>query len=209
MGLHRAGFDVYGIDIHPQPRYPFKFYQTDAVKFIERWGSEFDAIVAGWPCQAYTACQQIQGNAHPMLIEPGREVMRSSGRPYVIENVEGAREHLINPTELCGCMFPDLNVYRTRLFEASFDLPQPAHRPHVQLVTKMGRPPVDGERMHVVGNFSGVNAARSAMGIDWMTRDGLREAVPPAYGYWIGKQLLAQVDIRDTIVTEFWERNKG
>jgi DNA (cytosine-5)-methyltransferase 1 len=85
-------------------------------------------------------------------------------------------------------MFPGLNVYRPRLFEVGggFDFPALEHHEHKQPQTKMGRPPVPGERMHVVGNFSGVEEARLAMGIPWMTRDELGEAIPPAYTEYIG-----------------------
>lgn len=188
MGLHRAGFDVVGIDKDPQPHYPFEFYQGDAIEFIARYGRDFHAVAAGWPCQAFTRAQKIRGNTHPDLITPGREVMIATGRPWFIENVPGAP--LRDPVELCGCMFPGLGVYRERWFEASWELPRMMHAEHVEPLTKMGRPPRDGERMHVVGNFSGADEARRRMGIDWMTRDGLREAIPPAYSEWVGRSLL-------------------
>jgi DNA (cytosine-5)-methyltransferase 1 len=128
-------------------------------------------------------------NEHPDLIGPGRILLQELGLPYVMENVKGSP--LLDPVELCGCMFPSLNVYRERLFEFGFwpGIDQPAHRPHIEPLVKMGRPPKPGHRMHVVGNFSGVAEARKAMGIDWMTRDGLREAIPPAYTEKIGKSL--------------------
>ncbi len=191
MGLHLAGFDVVGWDIDPQPHYPFEFHQGDAIDAIRKHGHEFDAIAAGWPCQAFTLAQRIRGNTHPNLITPGRAVMAATGRPWFIENVPGAP--LRDPIELCGCMFPGLGVYRARWFEASWTLPRMMHAEHTEKLTKMGRPPKPGERMQVVGNFSGVAEARRRMGIDWMTRDGLREAIPPAYSQWIGVQLLSHL----------------
>ncbi|SDY71715.1 DNA (cytosine-5)-methyltransferase 1 [Saccharopolyspora shandongensis] len=190
MGYHRAGFDVVGVDIAPQPRYPFEFHQADALEFLAAHGHEFDAIHASPPCQAFTNAQRIRGNDHPDLIAPTRDLLIATGRPWVIENVEGAPLH--NPVMLCGAMFPQLKVYRHRLFETNFPLSAPAHPEHVARLTKMGRPPRPGEFMHVVGNFSGVQAARDAMGIDWMTRDTLREAIPPVFTEYIGAALLAE-----------------
>lgn len=195
MGYHQAGFDVVGVDIDPQPNYPFEFHQADAIEFAAQHGHEFDAIAGSPPCQAHTKAQRLRGNDHPDLIPATREVMKASGKPYVIENVPGARKHLISPVELCGCMFPELNVYRLRLFEAPWLLLVPPHNPHHDPVTKMGRPPRPGERMHVVGNFSGVDAARQAMGMPWATRDGLREAIPPAYTRFLGEALIEHLSL--------------
>lgn len=193
-GWHDAGFDVVGVDLHPQPHYPYEFHQADAFAYLTAHAHEFDAVAAGWPCQAFTKAWKIRKNTHPDLITPGRDAMNATGLPWVIENVPGAP--LRDPVELCGCMFDGLNVYRERRFETGggFTLPPaPGHRPHTEPITKMGRPPRPGERMHVVGNFSGAAAARTAMGIDWMTRDELREAIPPAYTTWIGTHLLHHV----------------
>ncbi len=191
MGYHAAGFDVIGIDIDPQPRYPLEFHKADALDYLERHGHEFDAIHASPPCQAFTNAQKIQGNEHPDLLAPVRELLSDLGKPFVIENVPGAP--LINPVELCGAMF-GLRTYRHRLFESNVVLWAPRHPVHVARTTKMGRRPVEGEFMHVVGNFSGVDQAREAMGMPWATRDGLREAIPPAYTEHIGRQLIAHLE---------------
>ena len=203
MGYHRAGFDVVGVDIDPQPNYPFEFHQGDALKFLLEHWREFDAIHASPPCQAHTNAQKIQRRDHPDFIHATRAAfdLINSYRwtanlepiPCVIENVPGAP--LFSPGELCGAMF-GLRTYRHRLFEVtgiSKRLEWPEHPKHVARTTKMGRRPVDGEFMHVVGNFSGVALAREAMGIDWMTRDGLRESIPPAYAEFIGRQLLSHI----------------
>lgn len=190
-GYADAGFEVVGVDIAPQPRYPYEFHQADAIEYLRDHGHEFDAIHASPPCQAFTNAQKIMGNEHPDLVEPTRELLEELGKPYVIENVPGAP--LRDPVELCGAMF-NLGTYRHRLFETNWELVPPPHPPHAKRTTKMGRKPVDGEMMHVVGNFSGVAQARKAMGIDWMTRDGLREAIPPAYSQYIGWQLAAHID---------------
>jgi DNA (cytosine-5)-methyltransferase 1 len=180
-GLRRAGFEVIGVDIAPQPHYPFPFHLADALAFPL---DGFDFIWASPPCQRYTLCQRIRGNEHPDLIAAVRERLRASGKPWVIENVVGAP--LIDPVELCGAMF-GLKVYRHRLFECSFPVEPPPHSSHQAPLRKMGRPPQPGDFMHVVGNFSGVRQAREAMGISWMPRDKLREAIPPAYAEFIGR----------------------
>jgi DNA (cytosine-5)-methyltransferase 1 len=186
-GYHRAGFEVIGVDIEPQPHYPFAFHVRDALDFLSIHGLHFDAVHASPPCQRYTNAQKIQHNEHPDMIAPLREMLVDLGVPYVIENVPGSP--LVDPIELCGAMF-GLGTYRHRLFESNLPLVAPAHPEHVAKTTKMGRKPQPGEFMHVVGNFSGVAQAREAMGIDWMTRDGLRESIPPAYTEFIGGQIL-------------------
>lgn len=186
-GYAAAGFEVVGVDINDQTRYPYTFHRGDALTFVQDHGHEFDAIHASPPCQAHTKAQRIRGNAHEDLIERTRELLDQTGLPYIIENVVGAplREDLM----LCGSMFR-MRTYRHRVFEISgFTAPAPPHPEHVAPVTKMGRPPVDGENMHIVGNFSGIPLARSIMEMPWANRDGLREAIPPAYTAWIGTYL--------------------
>jgi len=204
-GYRRAGFDVYGIDIEPQPRYPFPFLRMNAIeamtilldgrglRFRAHWLTlaDFAAVHGSPPCQRFTNAQKIRGNAHPDLVEPTRFLLDMSELPYVIENVEGAP--LVDPVMLCGSMF-GLETYRHRLFESNVQLFTPEHPQHVARTTKMGRAPVPGEFMHVVGNFSGVGRARSIMDMGWASRDGLREAIPPAYTEHIGRQLIEHLE---------------
>jgi DNA (cytosine-5)-methyltransferase 1 len=192
-GYHDVGFDVTGVDLVPQPYYPYTFIQADALDYVAQHGTEYDAIHASFPCQAFTKAWKIRKNEHIDLVTPGRTLLQATGRPWVMENVPGSPLH--DWIELCGCMFRDLNVYRERWFEPSPDvhLIQPPHRRHDQRITKMGRPPQPGERMHVVGNFSGVAAAKAAMGIEWMTREGLRESIPPAYARFTGAAVMTTV----------------
>ena len=188
-GYRRAGFTVTGVDLDNQPRYPFRFLRANVLDLEIDFLCQFDAIHASPPCQAYTLAQRIQGNNHPDLVAQTRDLLTRSGRPWIIENVEGAP--LQNAITLCGGMFPGLRVYRHRIFESNVPLLRaPEHPAHVAPLRKMGRPVKEGEFMHVVGNFSGVETAKQAMGIDWMTRDGLREAIPPAYTEYLGRQLM-------------------
>lgn len=201
MGYHQAGFEVAGVDLSAQPRYPFKFHQADAIEFFRNHAHEYQAWHASPPCQAHTNAQKLQKNYHRDFLPEVRRMFKEANHyraanghqpaPWVIENVPGAP--LVEPAELCGAMF-GLGTYRHRLFESNIELTVPGHPAHLARTTKMGRTPIDGEMMHVVGNFSGVAKAKQAMGIDWMTRDGLRESIPPAYSKFLGAQLMAHLN---------------
>jgi DNA (cytosine-5)-methyltransferase 1 len=181
VGYARAGFEVVGVDVVRQENYPFEFVQADALTFPL---DGFDLIHASPVCKDYSATAVLNTTRHPRQIEAVRERLAASGIPYVIENVEGAP--LRDPVVLCGAMFPELATYRHRLFEASFAIPQPPEPEHIYPLAKMGRPLKPGEWIQVVGHFSDVSAARKAMGIDWMTRDELAQAIPPAYARHVG-----------------------
>lgn len=189
-GWALAGWDVTGVDIVPQPRNPYPVIVADAVEYIREHGHEYDAIHASPPCQRYSATQRIQRNDHPDLIGPTREALETTGLPYVIENVVDARGELHDPVMLCGAMFPQLRVYRHRLFETNWPLTVPLHPEHVAPQVKMGRWPRPGEFIQCVGNFSNVAYGREAMGMPWASREGLREAIPPAYGRYVAERLL-------------------
>jgi DNA (cytosine-5)-methyltransferase 1 len=131
MGYHRAGFDVVGVDILPQPHYPFEFHQGDALLFCGEHSSEFDAIHASPPCQKYCSLKSMPNarHDHPDLVGPTRNLLMKSGRPYVIENVIGSP--LMHPTMLCGTMFglgvkaAAAELRRHRLFETSWFMLNP------------------------------------------------------------------------------------
>lgn len=200
MGYYQAGFDeIVGVDIKPQPHYPFEFVQADAIEFCTAYGAEFDVIHASPPCQAYSVTASLSRRKHPMLIEETRDALQATGRPWVIENVPGAP--LINPLVLCGTMF-GLRVIRHRLFECSPVLWFPP-----RMCLHVGR--ASGSRLRntgkthtlgfkdgyayitVAGNNYLASEGRAAMGIDWMTRNELSQAIPPAYTRWIGEQFIA------------------
>ncbi|MFH9671254.1 SAM-dependent methyltransferase [Streptomyces sp. NPDC017405] len=189
-GYADAGFDVTGVDIAPQPRYPYTFVQADAIAYVLEHGAGFDFIHASCPCQFYSDTQRLMGNAHPDLIAPTRAALEMTGRPWVIENVRGAVPHLRGPVMLCGAMF-GLRTYRHRYFETGgWTLTQPPHPAHTAPVAKMGRPVPPGYFGQFVGNFSGVGLARQVLGVPWMNRDGIRECIPPAYTQFIGRAFL-------------------
>jgi DNA (cytosine-5)-methyltransferase 1 len=128
-------------------------------------------------------------DAYPDLIEPVRERLIKLGRPWVIENVPGSP--LKDPITLCGQMFGQ-ELYRHRLFETSFDIPEPHHPEHVMPASKAGhwRP---GTVMSISGHIAPIAKAREVMGIDWCNREELAEAIPPAYTEYVGKYLAAEV----------------
>jgi len=195
-GYELSGAAVYGVDLEPQPRYPYAFVQADAIQFVyghADWIRQNISFVhASPPCQRYTVMQVIHDNDHPDLIDPTREALEWLGIPYVIENVAGARSEMIDPVELCGAMF-GLHTYRHRLFEPGqdFTFQAPAHIPHPETCIQLGRRITPGDYYHAVGNFSGVSVVRDDWNVPWMNRDGVREAIPPAYTRWIGEQFLA------------------
>ncbi|MFJ1999144.1 class I SAM-dependent methyltransferase [Streptomyces chartreusis] len=191
-GYADAGFEVLGVDIAPQPRYPYAFVQADAIGFVREHGAEFDFIHASPPCQLDSDCQRIQSNTHPDLIGPTRAALEDTGRPWVIENVRGALPKLRTPVLLCGAML-GLATYRHRYFETGggFHVAQPRHLRHTVPQAKMGRPVPPGHYGQFIGNFSGVSLARKVMNVAWMNRDGIRECIPPAYTEWIATAFLA------------------
>jgi len=216
VGYHRAGFEVVGVDLNPQPRYPFEFHQADALGYLREHGAEFDVIHASPPCQRFSAMGKLwPEREHPDLLTPCRELLKASGRPYVIENVPGAP--LIDPIMLCGTMFGlqtkhGSQLRRHRLFETSPALgvltPPCNHAKNASVIGVYGGgqhpqrrriPNTIGVYVHSGGSsqrdcldFScfTVNDRRDAMGIDWMTGNELSQAIPPAYTEWIGKALL-------------------
>ena len=197
MGYHRAGFDVVGVDINPQPRYPFEFVQMDALEAFDHFGwNDFDAIHASPPCQHFSQmskCRPGLAETYPDLVDPARQLLIASGKTYVIENVTGSP--LQNWAQVCGSGL-GMTLQRHRWFESNVPLwgvpcahGQNAWNPDYGHATgrKRRRVPVIGEwriKKHLQDE---------AMGIDWMTLPELSEAIPPAYTEFIGNQLLAHL----------------
>jgi DNA (cytosine-5)-methyltransferase 1 len=190
VGLHRAWpeAEIVGVDIAPQPSYPFTFVQADAMTYPLEG---FDFIWASPPCQRYTVARKIHesGSRHPDLVAPTRARLEAAGVPWVIENVMGSP--LRNAVTLCGLMF-GLKVLRHRLFEASFLLMTPPHEQHPPgNLTNACHAYSTGETgfVCVAGNNFVRTAGALAMGIDWMkTRRELANAIPPAYSEYIARQ---------------------
>ena len=163
-GLHRAGFDVVGVDIEPQPRYPFEFHQADALTYPL---DGFDFLWASPICQGYTAMRHApgaKGDAHPKLIGPVRERFEAAGVPWIIENVEEARWAMRDPVTLCGSMFglgaQGCRLQRHRLFECSF---------------KFQRPVCRHDARPVIGIYGGHARRRAASAGGRGTKDGVKD----------------------------------
>jgi DNA (cytosine-5)-methyltransferase 1 len=200
VGLQRAGFDVTGVDIHPQPRYRGGvFVQEDALAYPL---DGFDFIWASPPCQAFTKLRVLHPEHRaPDLIAAVRTRLEASGAAWVIENVPGAP--LRAPILLCGSMFPELvALQRHRLFESSLRLLAPSCN---HAIWKWGLPVAKSNlrrgrtKRRVVGVYGGGLGTgdyamwTAAMGIDWMTRKQLSQAIPPAYAEYLGRQVIAQL----------------
>jgi DNA (cytosine-5)-methyltransferase 1 len=218
-GYHDAGFDLVGVDINPQPNYPYEFHQSDALEFVAEHGQEFDAIHASPPCQGYSIMRNLpwlRDREYPLLIGPTQAALESLGVPWVIENVMGAK---LSAGWLCGGMF-GLPFYRHRYFHASFFWMQPGHPKHqvtIRDTREDGKPDRSGGGRRIslsvhpnpvntawrkthdgngaqkpgegVGHAAGWHLAAEAMCIDWMKRDELTQAIPPAYTQYIGERL--------------------
>lgn len=215
-----AGYTVesVGVDIAPQKRYPYTFVQDDALHYAATHGWSFDFIHASPPCQAHSIITPDKSK-HVDLIPHTRWLLESLGKPYVIENVGGARRVLRNPIMLCGAQL-GLKVYRHRFFESNVYLMAMAHIPHRDNTPRAGhglsskgfisitgggkslKVAADPKRRNgvygmsdkgfvsVTGHFSGIEYCRMAMGIDWMTAKELSQAIPPAYTQFIGRQIV-------------------
>lgn len=188
-GYHRGGAaNIVGVDINPQPHYPFEFIQGDALQYLQDHGHEFDFIHTSPPCQGYSRIKPLTRKGYPQLIQPVRDLLIAIGKPYVIENVPGAP--LKNPTLLCGMMF-GLDLYRHRLFETSFELPFLMDYGHGRKQDRLRGKQRQQDIVMVVGKaqYKGYRQrALKGMGIDWnMNEEELAEAIPPAYTEWIYK----------------------
>lgn len=205
-GYHTAGFDVYGIDREDQPRYPHTFHRMDLRDLHpSTLRLDFDALHFSPPCWAHSDLRHRTGRDYEDFVTDCRRIGDESGLPYVIENVEGAP--LLAPLTLCGTQFQGLRVIRHRLFESNIPLktperPCPGTRRHPLVYTRDKRKAHYG-RLDEWSAFVSVNgggnctraAAEHAMGIPpgWMTKDGLNQAIPPAYAQFVGRQLLAHL----------------
>jgi DNA (cytosine-5)-methyltransferase 1 len=206
-GYHDAGFEVVGVDIEPQPNYPFEFIQADALQYVADHAHEFDVIHASPPCQVYSTTKHAYetSDSHPDLLEPTREALIVTGLPYVIENVENAP--LIGPMRLCGSEFGLkaldvdgvlLALRRHRMFESNVWLVGAGGCSHDDTqvagsyTAGRHRTPEHRDNPERRGGYTPALKVRAAlMGINWpMNEHELAQAIPPKYTEFIGYQLL-------------------
>jgi DNA (cytosine-5)-methyltransferase 1 len=190
-GYHAAGFDVLGVDIEPQPRYPFPFVRGDALEFLDRAPFGFDVIHASPPCQRW-ADGTHDRSIHPDLIQPIRERLKRTGLPFVIENVRAAP--LNDRVMICGgglgLTTGRWQLHRHRYFESNVPLigvPCAKHLPETISVVGHGTP--SGMRKPGLPDPRMVDR-RAVMEMPWASRHGTSEAIPPRYTEHIGWQLL-------------------
>lgn len=228
MGYYHVGFDVIGVDIKPMSRYPFTFIQADAldlldmlilggttndarIDFVVGWGyglKSFAAIHASPPCQKYSASTVFwrkQGKEYPDLIAPARDRLQETGLPYVIENVPGAP--LNAPVILCGSHFGMVRQWephgtvmlrRHRLFETNWPLTDPGPHDHQYKAVSVAGHDLSSHRRKF-GCGVPQQVKNDLMGIDWMSRDQLGQAIPPAYTEYVGGHLMQYLGARSNV----------
>lgn len=197
-GYERAGWEVVGVDLMPQPHFPFEFIQADAIEYLSETGAEgFDHIHASPPCQAYSRLRTLpwlRDKVYWDSIPPTRAALQAIGKPWTMENVEGAP---LDGITLCGTMFgleweDGTPLYRHRLFESTEFMLAPGHPKHTR--TLVAGPLLKNRARlnngYVIGGHQNGLRAMGAMGIDWMTGKELSQAIPPAYTEWLGLELL-------------------
>lgn len=185
MGYHLAGFEVVGLDNKPQPNYPFEFHQADALTYPL---DGFDAYHASPPCQRFSEATPMYARGrHPDLLAETRKRLQQTGKPYVIENVENARHHLLNPIMLCGTMF-GLKLWRHRWFEIQPFYVWPPYTCNHSVRPVTINPPSNARKAQ--GGKRNFEAEQLAMGINWMNKKEIAEAIPPVFTEYIGRHIL-------------------
>lgn len=197
VGYHRAGFDVVGVDINPQPNYPFEFIQDDALEWLRGVSNEYAAIHASPPCHDHSSITALwKPDGTGRLLADTRHLLAPRSTQWVIENVPGA--DMRADYKLCGCMFGLPGLRRERWFETSwsgYDLRPPCSH-QGETVTVTGHPGGSSRRDGKRG-FGDTAAWKRAMGIDWMTAKELAQAIPPAYTEYIGRQLIEAIGVAE------------
>jgi DNA (cytosine-5)-methyltransferase 1 len=220
MGYHLAGCNVVGADIfedYSQKSYPFRSFKMDWHDALLKFGRYADLVHTSPPCQRYSITNAARKADYPDLVGPVREALIANGKPWVIENV--LRAPLIDPVELCGCMFnltaedddgTLLHMWRPRIFETSFPVVQPVMG---DLKVRYGIHAVHSREYHahehVAGSYGGARRNRleakkvrkggyvpskavqqRLMGIDWTAEKAMHQAIPPVYTKYIAEQFL-------------------
>jgi len=205
-GYTKAGFEVVGVDINPQPNFPYEFIQADALEVLrdKEFIKQFDFIHASPPCQAHSRARGLSEarnngryGVHVDLIPETRQLLQVTGKPYVIENVAGST--LINPIKLFGSQFKNLYTQRERWFESNIMLVEPDKPMQKMKTPSAGNGIGEDGAISICGSggVRGLNAKQIRLywgfamgGIDWMTRAELAEAIPPIYTEFIGRQVI-------------------
>lgn len=190
MGYHQSGFEIIGCDNKPQPNYPFKFFKGDWQQALQKYSAWADAIHASPPCQEYSVTRSLHSNTHDALIEPVRQALQATGKPYIIENVPPAP--LRNAIILDGPMF-NLKVIKKRKFESNVLLLKPGNGAIHGKVIEYAKQRLNPDYYYYItaGHMPGtVKQWSDALGISWMkNKSELAQAIPPSYTHFLGNQL--------------------
>lgn len=196
MGYHRAGFDVVGVDVAPQPHYPFTFHQADAMTFPL---DGFDVIHASPPCQDHSTLHHVAGvHDTGWMLAATIVRLRANGRPFVVENVPASRRAMPDAFTLCAAAFgmAPLKRHRRFLVEPILVLSPGCACNGADPVTGIyGDLAINDRRASSRGRTkvsmrAGVDTARRLLDCPWMDAAELTQAIPPAYTEYIGAQLI-------------------
>jgi DNA (cytosine-5)-methyltransferase 1 len=204
-GYTDAGFEVVGVDLFPQPHYPYEFHQGDAIEYLKAHFQEFDVIHASPPCQTYSKTKTLHKNVHPDLVAPTREALIASGKPWVMENVVGAP--LLDPLQPCGTEFDmtaddvdgvKLKLVRHRLFESTMKIHGNGgcrHDKTIQTATIYGAgggwTPAHRDNPERRGGYiPATTVIQKILDIDWMNKHEMSQVVPPKFAEFIGRQII-------------------
>jgi len=204
-GYAAAGFDeIVGVDINPQPHYPYRFSHTDAVGYLAEliWSEsiyDYDAIHLSPPCQAFTRASHLrtaQGGVskYADLLTPVLELLRDVEVPWVVENVPGA-PGMDGAVVECGSAY-GLGVRRHRLFLSNLPLVgsgcdhKSQGRPWGVYHVMNDQVPQGGRTALTLEH--GLEVMGVTRTIPW---NSLKEGFPPAYTEHIGRQLIEQMAV--------------
>jgi DNA (cytosine-5)-methyltransferase 1 len=206
-GYVAEGFRVWGVDNNPKLK--ARYLASGAERFIcadaNTWEPDEEPAAGHWspPCKDWTdLVAQSGGDGTGWMLPHAIERARASGRPYVVENVESARTKPLmdGAVMLCGSMFglggwTGPVAYRVlkrhRLFLTSFPVLAPPDACSGAAV--IGVYGTGGGGQMTRGYKASLAQARVVMQMPWASRDGVSQAIPPAYTRYLGEHLMAQL----------------
>lgn len=210
VGFARAGYEVHCYDTTNHTKHPevesFTVGNAFDVLADTAFVRTFDLVTGGPPCKDHTDLATLSTRAESTAWMLPTMILwcKHNGVPWVVENVESAKPAR-GELMLCGTMFDGLSAVgddgvlrdlrRHRLFASSEFLVPPGGCRHRGPGTTLGVYGTGGGGQQNRGYKGRPDECRDAMGIDWMTRDEISQAIPPAYTRWIGEQMLDRLGL--------------
>lgn len=190
MGYHRAGFDVVGVDINPQPNYPFPWYRADVLDVPDDFLACADVVHASPPCHDNSRLAAFRGSDGTGWLLPWTlDRLAELGKPWVVENVDTWRVPMAGWWFiLCGSSF-GLRVRRHRRFASNHLMLAPTCR-HREQGTPAGVYGHGGSTPTSEGKPALASQYGELMGMPWARPHEIAQAIPPVYTEWIGAHLL-------------------